>query len=141
MCDRYLLVLEQWSNYTIICLINMPFSPLDYTVEAETITSSAIINWSFASRLETRNQNPIVKYGISPGNLDSSATPSQTATNQYSVRLESLQPGTEYFYQLHISNNTKTDMESIKTKDSSKYSSLATYLHLPLELHTETSPY
>ena len=90
-------------------------------------SSSATVQWMLTDPyISSRPETFTVLYGNSPGQLNFT-TPEITAnpTSQtYSAQLNSLQPGTEYFYIIETRNffaTRNTNIFSFTTIDTSKY--------------------
>ena len=95
--------------------------------ETSITSSSATIQWMLTDSYNVSLQNTfIVSYGVTPEQLNMS-TPGVTAnpmSQTYSTQLNSLQPGTEYFYRIELRNRVYsvfTDISSFVTIESSKY--------------------
>ena len=99
-------------------------------------SSSATIQWMLTDPYNfSRPETFIVSYGVSSGQLNMS-TPGVTAnpTSQtYSTQLTSLQPGTEYFYQVKSFNEFDTVIihERFITADDSEFTQATFVLTSP----------
>ena len=100
-------------------------------------STSATIQWMLTdSYNSSRPETFIVSYGVSSGQLNMS-TPGVTAnptTQTYSTQLNSLQPGTEYFYQVKSFNrfDTVISHERFITADDSEFTQATFVLTLRL---------
>lgn len=104
-------------------------------VHAVSTQTTITINWSFTTTLNLRNQTFVIMYGTASGELNLSSPSVQSTiekNNQlYSTQLESLQPGTRYFYQINSIYRflSLSDLErSIKTLDASEFWCYTNYI-------------
>ena len=102
-----------------------PRRPMSIRVTSIT-SSSATIQWMLTDPYNvSQPETFIVSYGVIPGQLNMSTlgvTASPTSQT-YSTQLNSLQPGTEYFYRIESRNTHSTvltQVSSFETIDSSK---------------------
>ena len=105
--------------------INSPRVP--DVVSAVSTQNTITISWSFTTILDSRNETFTVMYGTTPGELSVTSRPVMSVADensqQYSVLLESLQPGTTYHYQIHSTNrfdSVTDDERNTKTMDASE---------------------
>ena len=127
-CDLAFIALsELWSTHDYYFLAGPTIPRLPESIREISVTSSsATIQWMLTDPYNPSHPETfIVSYGVTSGQLNMS-TPGVTAnpTNQtYSTQLNSLQPGTEYFYRIESRNGRSsvfTDILSFMSMDKSK---------------------